>query len=48
MRKPRDGEPTKYAKTNLRDVEDSAIQSGLSATQEARFPRGSWPPSRRA
>jgi len=28
-----------YAKKNLRDVEDSAASHGLSATQEARFPR---------
>lgn len=28
-----------YAKKNLRDVEDSAAGHGLSATQEARFPR---------
>ena len=30
---------TSYAKTNLRDVEDSAAQHGLSAQQEARFAR---------
>ncbi len=29
----------KYVKKNLRDVEDSAAKFGLSATQEARFPR---------
>jgi uncharacterized cupin superfamily protein len=29
----------KYAKQNLRDVEDSAAEHGLSAIQEARFPR---------
>ena len=29
-----------FAKTNLRDVEDSAVKFGLSDTQEARFPRG--------
>jgi mannose-6-phosphate isomerase-like protein (cupin superfamily) len=29
-----------YAKKNLREVEDSAARHGLSATQEARFPRG--------
>lgn len=29
-----------YAKTNLRDVQDSAAQHGLSDNQEARFPRG--------
>lgn len=29
-----------YAKTNLRDVTDSAAEHGLSAHQEARFPRG--------
>jgi mannose-6-phosphate isomerase-like protein (cupin superfamily) len=29
----------KYAKTNLCEVEDSAIESGLSESQEARFPR---------
>jgi uncharacterized cupin superfamily protein len=29
----------KYAKENLRDVEDSAAQHGLSAIQEARFPK---------
>jgi mannose-6-phosphate isomerase-like protein (cupin superfamily) len=28
-----------YAKTNLRAVEDSAAEHGLSDTQEARFPR---------
>ena len=28
-----------YAKKNLRAVEDSAVKSGLSDTQEARFPR---------
>jgi len=28
-----------YAKKNLREVEDSAAGHGLSATQEARFPR---------
>ena len=28
-----------YAKKNLRTVEDSAVKSGLSDTQEARFPR---------
>jgi uncharacterized cupin superfamily protein len=28
-----------YAKKNLRDVQDSAVEHGLSATQEARFPR---------
>jgi mannose-6-phosphate isomerase-like protein (cupin superfamily) len=28
-----------YAKTNLRDVEDMAVEHGLSDTQEARFPR---------
>ena len=28
-----------YAKKNLRDVQDSAVQHGLSDTQEARFPR---------
>jgi mannose-6-phosphate isomerase-like protein (cupin superfamily) len=28
-----------YAKTNLRTVDDSAAQHGLSDTQEARFPR---------
>jgi mannose-6-phosphate isomerase-like protein (cupin superfamily) len=28
-----------YAKTNLRTVRDSAAEHGLSATQEARFPR---------
>ena len=27
-----------YAKKNLRDVQDSAVQHGLSKTQEARFP----------
>jgi mannose-6-phosphate isomerase-like protein (cupin superfamily) len=31
--------PVKYAKQNLRDVQDSAVQHGLSATQEARFPK---------
>jgi mannose-6-phosphate isomerase-like protein (cupin superfamily) len=29
----------KYAKKNLRAVSDSAVEHGLSATQEARFPR---------
>jgi uncharacterized cupin superfamily protein len=29
----------KYAKKNLRDVQDSAVGHGLSETQEARFPR---------
>jgi uncharacterized cupin superfamily protein len=29
----------KYAKKNLRDVQDSAAEHGLSATQEARFPQ---------
>jgi mannose-6-phosphate isomerase-like protein (cupin superfamily) len=29
-----------YAKTNLRGVRDSAAEHGLSAHQEARFPRG--------
>jgi mannose-6-phosphate isomerase-like protein (cupin superfamily) len=29
----------RYAKTNLRDVEDMAVKHGLSDTQEARFPR---------
>jgi uncharacterized cupin superfamily protein len=29
----------KYAKKNLRSVEDSAVKYGLSGTQEARFPR---------
>jgi uncharacterized cupin superfamily protein len=29
----------KYAKKNLRDVRDSALQHGLSTTQEARFPQ---------
>jgi mannose-6-phosphate isomerase-like protein (cupin superfamily) len=28
-----------YSKKNLRDVEDMAVQHGLSGTQEARFPR---------
>ena len=28
-----------YAKKNLREVEDSAVEHGLSNTQEARFPR---------
>lgn len=28
-----------YAKKNLRDVQDMAIQHGLSRSQEARFPR---------
>ena len=30
----------KYAKTNLRSVDDSAAAHGLSDTQEARFARG--------
>jgi uncharacterized cupin superfamily protein len=29
----------RYAKKNLRDVQDSAAEHGLSETQEARFPR---------
>jgi mannose-6-phosphate isomerase-like protein (cupin superfamily) len=29
----------KFAKKNLRAVSDSAVEHGLSATQEARFPR---------
>lgn len=29
----------KFAKKNLREVEDSAVEHGLSAIQEARFPR---------
>ena len=29
-----------YAKKNLREVQDSAVQHGLSNTQEARFPAG--------
>jgi hypothetical protein len=29
----------RYAKKNLRSVEDSAVKFGLSETQEARFPR---------
>jgi uncharacterized cupin superfamily protein len=29
----------RYAKKNLRDVDDSAVRFGLSETQEARFPR---------
>jgi mannose-6-phosphate isomerase-like protein (cupin superfamily) len=29
----------KYAKRNLRSIEDSAVEHGLSDTQEARFPR---------
>ena len=29
-----------YAKKNLREVQDSAVQHGLSTTQEARFPAG--------
>ena len=29
----------KYAKENLRSIKDSAVEYGLSATQEARFPR---------
>jgi mannose-6-phosphate isomerase-like protein (cupin superfamily) len=28
-----------YAKTNLREVKDSAVEHGLSAHQEARFPQ---------
>ena len=28
-----------YAKKNLRDVQDSAVEHGLSVAQEARFPR---------
>jgi mannose-6-phosphate isomerase-like protein (cupin superfamily) len=28
-----------YSKKNLRDVEDSAVEHGLSDSQEARFPR---------
>jgi len=30
----------RYAKKNLRSVEDSAVTFGLSETQKARFPRG--------
>jgi mannose-6-phosphate isomerase-like protein (cupin superfamily) len=40
MRNPNTRGPVKYAKKNLRDVEDSAVQHGLSAIQEARFPQG--------
>jgi mannose-6-phosphate isomerase-like protein (cupin superfamily) len=29
----------RYAKKNLRDVEDSALKYGIGDTQEARFPR---------
>ena len=29
----------KYAKKNLQSIKDSAVEFGLSATQEARFPR---------
>ena len=29
----------RYAKKNLRDVEDQAVKHGLSETQEARFPQ---------
>src|SRR5579875_774968 len=29
----------RFAKTNLRDVEDMALKHGLSESQEARFPR---------
>ena len=29
-----------YAKKNLREVKDSAVEYGLSERQEARFPRG--------
>src|SRR3954466_1507830 len=29
----------RYAKKNLRDVQDSAAEHGLSESQEARFPR---------
>jgi uncharacterized cupin superfamily protein len=32
-------EAMKYAKKNLRSIKDSAVEHGLSATQEARFPR---------
>jgi mannose-6-phosphate isomerase-like protein (cupin superfamily) len=31
--------PVSYSKKNLRDVQDMAVQHGLSTTQEARFPR---------
>jgi mannose-6-phosphate isomerase-like protein (cupin superfamily) len=31
--------PVGYAKKNLRDVKDMAVQFGFSKTQEARFPR---------
>ncbi len=34
----KDGATMNYAKTNLRDVKDSATEHGLSAHQEARFP----------
>jgi mannose-6-phosphate isomerase-like protein (cupin superfamily) len=30
---------TRYAKANLRDVRDSAVEHGLSEQQEARFPQ---------
>jgi mannose-6-phosphate isomerase-like protein (cupin superfamily)/GNAT superfamily N-acetyltransferase len=36
----RDHASMSYAKKNLREVTDSAVEHGLSATQEARFPRG--------
>src|SRR6476659_1253609 len=29
----------KFAKKNLRSIKDSAVEYGLSGTQEARFPR---------
>lgn len=29
-----------YAKKNLHEIEDMAVKHGLSATQQARFPRG--------
>lgn len=32
--------PVGYSKKNLRDVQDMAVEHGLSKTQEARFPGG--------
>jgi mannose-6-phosphate isomerase-like protein (cupin superfamily) len=34
-----DGAPVRYARKNLRDIEDVAVEHGLSDIQEARFPR---------
>src|SRR4051812_44038101 len=36
---PRIEKTMKYAKKNLRSIKDSAVEFGLSDSQEARFPR---------